>query len=122
MATTIWTLCRLPLLAIFSALFANPALALDGDCGLPGYPDDVGSGDLESVGLTWCPATVGFQSRSFALTAETIACRIRDLQHSGTPLSDLADYTTYLAKVCGTLKGLMATYDSTRCLCPPSYH
>lgn len=43
-----------------------------GRCLIPGFPDPP---DPESLGLPWCPASVGFQVRSFAIAAGRDAVR-----------------------------------------------
>ena len=44
-----------------------------GQCEIPGYPNP---GNMANLGLSWCPATVDFQVRSFALLAAGAQCAI----------------------------------------------
>ena len=45
-----------------------------GPCFIPGYPSPPGG--VANLGLPWCPATVGFQARAFALQAAGAQCAI----------------------------------------------
>ena len=45
-----------------------------GRCEIPGYPSPPGG--LAGVGLAWCPASVDFQVRAFALQATGIQCSV----------------------------------------------
>ena len=45
-----------------------------GRCEIPGYPSPPGG--LAGVGLAWCPASVDFQVRAFALQAAGIQCSV----------------------------------------------
>ena len=55
-----------------------------GPCEIPGYPKPPGG--VKNLGLSWCPASVGFQVRAFALQAAGAAvCDLfRQLVHAGT--------------------------------------
>ena len=44
-----------------------------GQCEIPGYPRPA---DVKNLGLSWCPATVDFQARVFALQAAGAQCAI----------------------------------------------
>ena len=44
-----------------------------GQCEIPGYPRPA---DVKNLGLSWCPATVEFQARVFALQAAGAKCAI----------------------------------------------
>ena len=44
-----------------------------GRCEIPGYPRPA---DVKNLGLSWCPATVNFQVRAFALQAAGAQCAI----------------------------------------------
>lgn len=58
---------------------AKPAPAQSaGPCEIPGYPKP---DNPRSLGLSWCPASVGFQVRAFALTAAGAKCA---LSHGST--------------------------------------
>lgn len=50
------------------------ASAAGGPCLIPGYPSPPGG--VANLGLPWCPATVGFQARAFALQAAGAQCAI----------------------------------------------
>ena len=49
------------------------ASAVGGQCEIPGYPRPA---DVKNLGLSWCPATVDFQARVFALQAAGAQCAI----------------------------------------------
>ena len=44
-----------------------------GQCEIPGYPRPT---NVQTLGLSWCPATVDFQARAFALQAAGAQCAI----------------------------------------------
>ena len=44
-----------------------------GQCEIPGYPSPA---NVKNLGLSWCPATVDFQARAFALQAAGAQCAI----------------------------------------------
>ena len=44
-----------------------------GQCEIPGYPNP---GNVANLGLGWCPATVDFQARAFALQAAGAQCAL----------------------------------------------
>ena len=52
-----------------------------GQCEIPGYPRPA---DVQNLGLSWCPATVDFQARVFALQAAGAKCAIAN-GSSSTP-------------------------------------
>ena len=52
-----------------------------GQCEIPGYPRPA---DVKNLGLSWCPATVDFQARVFALQAAGAQCAIAT-GNSSTP-------------------------------------
>ena len=72
-------------------------------CEIPGLTDgtlDVQSMDTDTLGLSWCPASVGIQRRAFALQAEAIRCR---LGVSDPPLPNAAEAREALRQTCERL-------------------
>ena len=88
-----------------------------GSCEVPGYPRPA---NPQGLGLSWCPASVDFQVRVFALTAAGAKCAIT-LGNSSTPdqvrarRSEIEGYCERLAALDGRLVG------NGQCLCPEGY-
>ena len=88
-----------------------------GSCEVPGYPRPA---DPQNLGLSWCPASVDFQVRVFALTAAGAKCAIA-LGNSSTPdqvrarRSEIKGYCERLAALDGRHGG------NGQCLCPEGY-
>ena len=88
-----------------------------GPCEIPGYPRPA---DPQSLGLSWCPASVDFQVRVFALTAAGANCAIA-LGTSSTPEQIQArrrDIKGYCERLEALDQGLGGNGE---CLCPPGW-
>ena len=86
-------------------------------CEIPGYPKPA---NPQSLGLSWCPASVGFQVRSFALVAAGAKCAIATGSSSTTEQiqarrTEIKGYCARLAALAGRLGG------GGQCLCPAGY-
>ena len=82
---------------------AGPMSGGTASCEIPGLTDgtlDVQSMDTDTLGLSWCPASVGIQRRAFALQAEAIRCR---LGVSDPPLPNAAEAREALRQTCERL-------------------
>ena len=69
-------------------------------CEIPGLTDgtlDVQSLDMDTLGLSWCPASVDIQRRAFALQAEAVRCR---LSVSDPPLPNAAEAREAVKQTC----------------------
>ena len=87
--------------------------ASGGQCQIPGYPSPPGG--VASLGLSWCPASVGFQVRAFALQAAGAQCAIAT-GSSSTP-QQIQARRREIAASCGRL----AAMGVSNCQCPASY-
>ena len=83
-----------------------------GSCEVPGYPRP---SNPQSLGLSWCPASVSFQLRVFALQAAGAQCAIAT-GSSPTPEQIQARHREIVA-ACGRLAALSAR-DGINCRCP----
>ena len=59
----------------------NVGAGTSGPCEIPGYPRPA---NVQNLGLSWCPSTVDFQARVFALQAAGAQCAIA-IGSSSTP-------------------------------------
>ena len=80
-----------------------------GQCEIPGYPRPA---DVQNLGLPWCPATVDFQARVFALQAAGAQCAIAT-GSSSTP-EQIQARRQEIEAACGRLAALGAP----NCQCP----
>ena len=87
--------------------------ASGGQCQIPGYPSPPGG--VASLGLSWCPASVGFQVRAFALQAAGAQCAIAT-GSSSTP-EQIQARRREIAASCERL----AAMGVSNCQCPASY-
>ena len=87
------------------------AVAVSGQCEIPGYPRPA---DVQNLGLSWCPATVGFQARVFALQAAGAQCAIAT-GSSSTP-EQIQARRQEIQTVCAQLAALGVP----NCRCPSS--
>ena len=91
-------------------------LAGGGSCLIPGYPSPPGG--LAGVGLSWCPASVDFQVRSFALQAAGIQCAVAAASPARPEVVSQA--RGQISEVCGRLAAMSAR-DGTNCRCPAGF-
>ena len=84
-----------------------------GPCEIPGYPKPP---NAQGLGLGWCPASVDFQVRVFALAAAGAKCAVA-MGSSSTP----AQIQARQMDVQGYCERLKAWPGNTQCLCPPGY-
>ena len=87
-----------------------------GSCLIPGYPSPPGG--LAGVGLPWCPASVDFQVRAFALQAAGIQCAVAAA--SPAPPEVLSRARGQIGEVCSRLAAMSAR-DGTNCRCPAGF-
>ena len=84
-------------------------------CDIPGYPTPA---NVQSLGLSWCAANVGFQRRAFALQAAGAWCSIAN-RSSSTPAQIEARHAE-IRHSCDMLDALESS-DTPRCRCPAGY-
>ena len=95
---------------------ASERLARQGPaCEIPGYPTPA---DVQSIGLSWCGSTVGFQRRAFALQAAGAWCAI-DGGTSSSPDQISARHQEINA-ACDALDAF-AVQGGPPCQCPDGY-
>ena len=88
-----------------------------GQCLIPGYPSPP---DIVSIGLPWCPASVDFQLRSFALTAAGIHCSLV-LPPPGTS-EELSRRRRQIGDVCSRLEAIGSGLGGvSACHCPAGF-
>ena len=87
-----------------------------GSCEIPGYPSPIGG--VANVGLAWCPASVDFQVRAFALQAAGANCAIAT--GSSSTSEQIQARRREIAAACGRLAALAAR-DGIPCRCPAGY-
>ena len=92
-------------------------------CEIPGLTDgtlDVQSLDMDTLGLSWCPASVGIQRRAFALQAEAIRCRLA----ADPPVPNPAEARETLKRTCESLRAVNARFGSAggSCQCPAGFY
>lgn len=89
------------------------------ECLIPGFPSPA---DAESLGFSWCPASVGFQVRVFAISAAGAQCAIAT-GSSSTP-EQIAARNNETADLCARLDTLterLGTGDGPDCRCPAAW-
>ena len=90
-------------------------------CEISGFPNPPGG--LTAVGLSWCPASVDFQLRAFALQAAGIQCAV-DAASPATP-EIVSQARNQISEVCGRLAAFGARLGgragSASCRCPADY-
>ena len=84
-------------------------------CEVPGYPTPA---NVESIGLSWCGPSVGFQRRAFAVQAAGAWCAIAE-GTSSTPEQISARHQEINA-ACDTLDAL-GSLGGPPCRCPAGY-
>ena len=87
-----------------------------GACLIPGYPSPPGG--VANVGLPWCPASVDFQVRAFALQAAGIQCAVAAT--SPAPPEVVSRAKGQISEVCRRLAAMSAR-DGTNCRCPAGF-
>ena len=85
-------------------------------CEIPGYPRP---DNPRGLGLSWCPASVDFQLRSFALSAAGAWCAIRG-GSSSTPEQVNARHRE-IRDLCDRLDALAYNNEGPPCVCPTGY-
>lgn len=85
-------------------------------CEVPGFPRP---DDPQSLGLDWCPSSVGFQLRVFALQAAGGWCALR-LGTSSTP-DQVAARHEQIKGACDRLDALAGNNSGPSCRCPSGY-
>ena len=80
-----------------------------GQCEIPGYPRPA---NVQNLGLSWCPATVNFQARVFALQAAGAKCAI--VTGSSSTPEQIQARQQEIQTVCGQLAALGVP----NCQCP----
>ena len=88
-----------------------------GRCEIPGYPSPPGGG--ANVGLTWCPASVDFQMRAFALQAAGIQCSLAAVPDP--PPEVVSQARSQIREVCSRLAALGPGLGVSNCRCPAGY-
>ena len=89
-------------------------------CEIPNYPNP---GDMANLGLSWCPASVTFQVRTFALQAAGIKCAVAAA--SPAPPEVVSRARSQMSQVCSSLealdKRLGEPNGGASCRCPAGY-
>ena len=92
-----------------------------GSCEIPGYPTPPGG--LAGVGLAWCPASVNFQVRVFALQAAGIQCSVAAVPDP--PPEVVSRARSQIREVCSRLAALGTRLDGPNsgasCRCPAGF-
>ena len=96
---------------------AGGSMSVGGSCEIPGYPSPPGG--VANVGLPWCPASVDFQVRAFALQAAGAKCAIAT-GSSSTP-EQIQARRREIAAACGRLAALSERDGINNCRCPAGY-
>ena len=111
---------EVPLYGTAAGTRPNPSAAeADSDpteCEIPGFPVP---DDAESLGLDWCPSSVDFQLRVFALQAAGAWCGIRG-GTSSMPEQVEARHIE-ISAACDRLDALAGNNFGASCLCPSGY-
>ena len=95
---------------------ASLARTARGRCLIPGFPRPA---DPESLGFPWCPASVDFQIRVFALTAAGAQCAIAT-GSSSTP-EQIEARNREIADVCTRLDAVAERFGGAECRCPADW-
>ena len=100
---------------------AGGGMSGGGSCKIPGYPTPPGG--LAGVGLAWCPASVNFQVRVFALQAAGIQCSVAAVPDP--PPEVVSRARSQIREVCGRLAALGTRLDGPNsgasCRCPAGF-
>ena len=92
-----------------------------GSCQIPGYPSPPGG--LAGVGLAWCPASVNFQVRVFALQAAGIQCSVAAVPDP--PPEVVSRARSQIREVCSRLAALGTRLGGPNggasCRCPAGF-
>ena len=100
---------------------AGGGMSGGGSCEIPGYPTPPGG--LAGVGLAWCPASVNFQVRVFALQAAGIQCSVAAVPDP--PPEVVSRARSQIREVCGRLAALGTRLDGPNsgasCRCPAGF-
>ena len=94
----------------------QPPLQVPG-CEIPGYPSPPGG--LAGVGLAWCPASVDFQVRAFALQVAGIQCSLAEVPDPSPEVVSQA--RNQINEVCNRLGALGPRLGVSNCRCPAGY-
>jgi len=97
-------------------LLARLTATARGRCLVPGFPDPP---DPESLGLPWCPASVGFQVRSFAIAAAGMQCAIATGSSSTPEQVEARNRET--ADLCARLDAVADRLGVADCRCPADW-
>ena len=98
---------------------SRPASAPDAQCLIPGFPSPA---DPENLGFPWCPASVGFQVRAFAISAAGAQCAIAT-ETSSTP-EQIAARRKETADLCSRLETVaerLGAGGGPDCRCPADW-
>lgn len=89
---------------------------VDAQCLIPGFPNPT---DPESLGFSWCPASVNFQVRVFAISAAGAQCAIAT-GTSSTPdqVAARRKETTDLCTRLDAVSERLGTGGGPNCRCP----
>ena len=100
------------------ASVGSRASAADGPraCEIPGFPRPA---DARSLGLRWCPSSVDFQLRVFALQAAGAWCGI--LTGSASTAGEVKAGQDMVDAACDRLDALAGRNGGAPCRCPPGY-
>ncbi len=107
--------------ASVAASTGTPGLtAGGGSCQIPGYPTPA---NPQTLGLSWCPASVTFQVRAFALQAAGIQCAVAAA--SPAPPEVVTQARSQIRDVCGRLEALGERLGGpnggAECRCPAGF-
>ena len=86
------------------------------DCLIPGFPEP---DNPEAVGLPWCPASVDFQVRVFALSAAGAQCAIATGSSSTSDQIEARQRET--ADLCARLDAVAERLGGSECRCPADW-
>ena len=84
-----------------------------GSCLIPGYPSPPGG--VANLGLSWCPASIDFQARAFALQAAGAQCAI------ATGSSSTPEQIQARRREIGAACERLAALGVSNCRCPAGY-
>lgn len=102
--------------ALRAATHATAGRTPGGRCLVPGFPDPA---DPESLGLPWCPASVDFQVRVFAISAAGAQCAIAT-GSSSTP-EQIEARNRETADLCTRLDAVAERFSDAACRCPADW-
>ena len=101
---------------VFGTTGSTGGTAGGGSCEIPNYPSPPGG--VANRGFSWCPASVDFQVRAFALQAAGAQCALAT-GSSSMPAQVQARHRE-IAAACERLAALSAR-GGTNCRCPPGF-